>query len=221
MWAIDGEGDARRCYADDHGDDAEGEDAAVPGFLSPARGQGQLVERSGGVGGRGQRQPWFSSLQASERVGLAAHHVGEKTQERPAQSAAGLDAGHRPATTRRCAGDGGKRLDPTWSASPGGLGCLGADQTGHDLSCRCSRSQLWLPALLLPDGARIGSRIGGGSGDLMPVGGPAWPRCLLTVSGSEQAAACSPAGIALGMCFCSLPVFTSPVPDQAVPRQGS
>jgi len=81
LWAIDGEGDARRRDADDHGDDAKGEDAAVPGFLSPARGQGQLVEGSSGVSGCGQRQPWFSSLQASQRVGLAAHHVGKKTQE--------------------------------------------------------------------------------------------------------------------------------------------
>lgn len=66
LWAIDGEGDARCRYTDDHRDNAKGEDAAVPRFLRPARGQGQLVKRSSGVGGRGQRQPWFSSLQASE-----------------------------------------------------------------------------------------------------------------------------------------------------------
>lgn len=85
-------------------------------------------------------------------------------------------------------------------------------QMGQDLGCRCSRSQLWLPALLLPDGARIGS----GSGDLMPVGGPDQPRCLLTVSGSGQAAACSPAGIALGTHFRSLHLLS---PAQSLARQ--
>lgn len=80
-------------------------------------------------------------------------------------------------------------------------------RTGRDLSCRCSRSQLWLLALLLPAGARIG----GGGGELMPVGGPARPRCLLTVSGSGQAAACSPAGIAPGTGFSQFaPALASP-----------
>lgn len=80
-------------------------------------------------------------------------------------------------------------------------------RTGRDLGCRCSRSQLWLPALLLPAGARIG----GGGGELMPVGGPARPRCLLTVSGSGQAAACGPAGIAPGTGFSQFaPALASP-----------
>lgn len=125
-----------------------------------------------------------------------------------------LDAGHCPTTSRCCAGDGVKRTDPTWSAVSSSSGCLSADGLG---------SRLPLPSVpaLAPSSfaarrARIGARIGSGSSDLMPVGGPARPHCLLTVSGSEQAAACSPAGITLAICFCSLHLFS---PARSLARQ--
>lgn len=115
----------------------------------------------------------------------------------------------------RCAGDGGKIPDPTWSLCPAAQGADGPGSCLPLLSLAALAPGSF--AARLSEGwRRTGVRIGGGSGDLMTVGGPARPRRLLTVSGCEQAAACSPAGIALGMCFSNLHLFS---PARTLARQ--
>lgn len=106
----------------------------------------------------------------------------------------GRDAGRGPA-----AHAGGTRPDPTWPALPGARDA--SVRPGWSWGSRCSGSQLGLPALLLPEGAGIG----GGDAELMRVGGPARARCLLTVSSTVQAAACSLGslpGCSLPLCVC-------------------